>query len=211
MRASGMDDVIFSGSGTRPARNTAEVTLFSTTATATPLAPSTMPTNCRSRAASEREAGSVYRINGKESPRQGRPAPFSPTSRPAPARPPWWGRAASASSSRPSPRRAGRSWKRRTHFRPAFAPPRGGTAPARRRTELERLEDVVGQLETQIENLRRQARLRPRASATSRPTFAKRKRRCCTCVGLRPSSRPARRSRRWLAPPRSSPSAPLLR
>ena len=28
MRASGMDDVIFSGSGTRPARNTAEVTLF---------------------------------------------------------------------------------------------------------------------------------------------------------------------------------------
>ncbi|MDA4835833.1 AAA family ATPase, partial [Enterobacter hormaechei] len=28
MRASGMDDVIFSGSGTRPSRNTAEVTLF---------------------------------------------------------------------------------------------------------------------------------------------------------------------------------------
>ena len=28
MRASGMDDVIFSGSGNRPARNTAEVTLF---------------------------------------------------------------------------------------------------------------------------------------------------------------------------------------
>src|SRR5438128_12673352 len=28
MRASGMDDVIFSGSGARPARNTAEVTLF---------------------------------------------------------------------------------------------------------------------------------------------------------------------------------------
>ena len=28
MRASGMDDVIFSGSGTRPSRNTAEVSLF---------------------------------------------------------------------------------------------------------------------------------------------------------------------------------------
>ena len=28
MRASGMDDVIFSGSGSRPARNTAEVSLF---------------------------------------------------------------------------------------------------------------------------------------------------------------------------------------
>src|ERR1041384_8364330 len=28
MRASGMDDVIFSGSSTRPSRNTAEVTLF---------------------------------------------------------------------------------------------------------------------------------------------------------------------------------------
>jgi chromosome segregation protein len=28
MRASGMDDVIFSGSSTRPARNTAEVALF---------------------------------------------------------------------------------------------------------------------------------------------------------------------------------------
>jgi chromosome segregation protein len=66
MRASGMDDVIFSGGGDRPARNMAEVVLF-------------LDNRDRSAPASfndgevievcrriEREAGSTYRVNGRE-------------------------------------------------------------------------------------------------------------------------------------------------
>ena len=66
MRASGMDDVIFSGSGNRPARNSAEVML-------------TLENDDRSAPAAfndsdilevarriEREEGSAYRINGRE-------------------------------------------------------------------------------------------------------------------------------------------------
>jgi chromosome segregation protein len=66
MRASGMDDVIFSGGGDRPARNMAEVILF-------------LDNSDRSAPASfndgeiievsrriERESGSTYRVNGRE-------------------------------------------------------------------------------------------------------------------------------------------------
>ncbi|HEY8031103.1 MAG TPA: chromosome segregation SMC family protein, partial [Methylocella sp.] len=66
MRASGMDDVIFSGGGDRPARNMAEVVLF-------------LDNRDRSAPASfndgemievsrriERESGSTYRVNGRE-------------------------------------------------------------------------------------------------------------------------------------------------
>src|SRR5690554_7534518 len=66
MRASGMDDVIFSGSGTRPARNTAEVTLFldNSDRTAPPSFNASDELQVSRRI--EREAGSTYRINGKE-------------------------------------------------------------------------------------------------------------------------------------------------
>jgi len=66
MRASGMDDVIFSGSATRPARNTAEVTLFldNTDRSAPPAFNDADELQVSRRI--EREAGSVYRINGKE-------------------------------------------------------------------------------------------------------------------------------------------------
>jgi chromosome segregation protein len=66
MRASGMDDVIFSGSSTRPARNTAEVTLFldNSDRTAPPAFNDSDELQVSRRI--EREAGSVYRINGKE-------------------------------------------------------------------------------------------------------------------------------------------------
>jgi chromosome segregation protein len=42
------------------------VTLFLDNADRTAPPPSTMPTSCRSRAASSARQGSVYRINGKE-------------------------------------------------------------------------------------------------------------------------------------------------
>ena len=66
MRASGMDDVIFSGAGERPARNVAEValTLDNTRRTA-PAAFNDADVIEISRRI-EREQGSTYRINGRE-------------------------------------------------------------------------------------------------------------------------------------------------
>jgi chromosome segregation protein len=66
MRASGMDDVIFSGSGNRPARNTAEVMLtIENDERTAPAAFNDADTLEVSRKI-EREEGSVYRVNGKE-------------------------------------------------------------------------------------------------------------------------------------------------
>ncbi len=67
MRGSGMDDVIFSGSGRRPARNTAEVTLV---AEAGDVAISSVPVGdtggLEITRRIERESGSSYRVNGRE-------------------------------------------------------------------------------------------------------------------------------------------------
>lgn len=66
MRASGMDDVIFSGSGKRPARNTAEVTVsIDNTDRSAPAGHNDDDTLEISRRI-ERESGSTYRINGRE-------------------------------------------------------------------------------------------------------------------------------------------------
>ena len=66
MRASGMDDVIFSGSGNRPARNTAEVTLVIDNADRTAPAAMNDADLLEVTRRIEREAGSVYRINGRD-------------------------------------------------------------------------------------------------------------------------------------------------
>src|SRR4029079_13654947 len=66
MRAANMDDVIFSGTNNRPARNTAEVgiTIDNTTRTAPPQCNEHELLDVPRRI--EREQGSTYRINGKE-------------------------------------------------------------------------------------------------------------------------------------------------
>ena len=66
MRAAAMDDVIFSGTQTRPARNTAEVTIFldNSERLAPPEFNGTDTIEITRRI--EREAGSAYRINGKD-------------------------------------------------------------------------------------------------------------------------------------------------
>ena len=66
MRAVAMDDVIFSGTTTRPARNTAEVTIFIDNSAR--QAPSEFNANDTLEVTRriEREAGSAYRINGRE-------------------------------------------------------------------------------------------------------------------------------------------------
>src|SRR5688572_33457763 len=66
MRASGMDDVIFSGTTQRPARNMAEVTvtLENPDRTAPPQYNDSEQLEISRRI--EREAGSAYRVNGRD-------------------------------------------------------------------------------------------------------------------------------------------------
>src|SRR5919112_5589909 len=66
MRASGMDDVIFSGSGSRPARNTAEVVLTIDNSSRTAPAAFNDAETLEVSRKIEREEGSHYRINGRE-------------------------------------------------------------------------------------------------------------------------------------------------
>jgi chromosome segregation protein len=66
MRASGMDDVIFAGSGHRPARNVAEVTLTADNAGRTAPAAFNDADTLEISRRIEREQGSNYRINGRE-------------------------------------------------------------------------------------------------------------------------------------------------
>lgn len=66
MRASGMEDVIFSGGGDRPARNMAEVTLYLDNASRTAPAAYNDAEMIEVSRLIEREAGSTYRINGRE-------------------------------------------------------------------------------------------------------------------------------------------------
>lgn len=158
MRASGMDDVIFSGSATRPSRNTAEVTLFLDNADRTaPLAFNDQDELQVSRRI-EREAGSVYRINGKEARAKDVQLLFADQS--TGARSPSMvgqGRIGELIQAKPQARRqlleeaAGVSG---LHSRRHEAELRLKAAEQ----NLERLDDVVGELQQQIDNLRRQAR-----------------------------------------------------
>ncbi|WOJ88278.1 AAA family ATPase [Methylocapsa polymorpha] len=66
MRASGMDDVIFSGGGNRPARNMAEVGLVLDNAERTAPAAFNDSEILEVTRRIERESGSTYRINGRE-------------------------------------------------------------------------------------------------------------------------------------------------
>ena len=66
MRASGMDDVIFSGSGTRPSRNFAEVHFFIDNTDRTAPAAFNDAEALEVSRRIEREHGSTYRVNGRE-------------------------------------------------------------------------------------------------------------------------------------------------
>ncbi|HHZ09418.1 MAG TPA: chromosome segregation protein SMC [Rhizobiales bacterium] len=158
MRASGMDDVIFSGSGTRPARNTAEVTLFLENTDRTAPAAFNDSDELQVSRRIEREAGSVYRINGKEARARDVQLLFADQS--TGARSPSMvgqGRIGELIQAKPQARRAlleeaaGISG---LHTRRHEAELRLRAAEQ----NLERLDDVVGELESQIESLKRQAR-----------------------------------------------------
>src|SRR5262245_19170666 len=158
MRASGMDDVIFSGSATRPSRNTAEVTLFLDNSDRTAPAAFNDADELQVSRRIEREAGSVYRINGKEARAKDVQLLFADQS--TGARSPsivGQGRIGELIQAKPQARRAlleeaaGISG---LHTRRHEAELRLRAAEQ----NLERLDDVVGELESQIDNLKRQAR-----------------------------------------------------
>nr|CAD6422349.1 chromosome segregation protein SMC [Rhizobium sp. Q54] len=158
MRASGMDDVIFSGSGNRPARNTAEVMLFLDNSDRTAPAAFNDSDEIQVSRRIERENGSVYRINGKEARAKDVQLLFADAS--TGARSPSMvgqGRVGELINAKPQARRqlleeaAGISG---LHSRRHEAELRLRAAEG----NLERLEDVTAQLESQIESLKRQAR-----------------------------------------------------
>ncbi len=66
MRGSGMDDVIFAGTSTRPARNLAEVTLSLDNGDRTAPAAFNDEVDLEISRRIERDSGSAYRLNGKE-------------------------------------------------------------------------------------------------------------------------------------------------
>jgi chromosome segregation protein len=158
MRASGMDDVIFSGSGSRPARNTAEVGLYLDNSDRTAPAAFNNSDEIQVTRRIEREQGSIYRINGKEARAKDVQLLFADAS--TGARSPSMvgqGRIGELIQAKPQARRqlleeaAGISG---LHSRRHEAELRLRAAE----TNLERLDDVTSQLESQIDSLKRQVR-----------------------------------------------------
>ena len=167
MRASGMDDVIFSGSGNRPARNSAEVTLVLDNSDRT--APAALNTSdvLEVTRRIEREQGSVYRVNGKEVRARDVQLLFADASTgahsPAMVR---QGQIGELIAAKPTARRAlleeaaGISG---LHSRRHEAELRLRAAEA----NLERVDDIIAQVETQLDALKRQARLATRYRSLS--------------------------------------------
>ncbi|WP_323013502.1 chromosome segregation protein SMC, partial [Devosia sp.] len=162
MRASGMDDVIFSGSGNRPGRNSAEVTLVLDNSERTAPAAFNTADLLEVTRRIEREAGSVYRINGREVRARDVQLLFADASTgahsPAMVR---QGQIGELIAARPTARRAlleeaaGISG---LHSRRHEAELRLRGAEA----NLERVDDIIAQVEAQLETLKRQARLATR-------------------------------------------------
>jgi len=159
MRAAGMDDVIFAGSGNRPARNSAEVTLVLDNADRTAPAPLNTADVLEVTRRIEREAGSVYRVNGREVRARDVQLLFADASTgahsPALVR---QGQIGELIAAKPTARRAlleeaaGISG---LHSRRHEAELRLKGAEQ----NLERVDDVIAQVEQQLETLRKQARL----------------------------------------------------
>ncbi len=158
MRASAMDDVIFAGTALRPARNMAEVTLFIDNRDR--LAPAEFNDRDEIEISRriEREAGSAYRINGREARARDVKILFEDAATgarsPALVR---QGQISEIINAKPEARRriledaAGTAG---LHSRRHEAELRLKAAEA----NLARLDDVVGGLNTQIDSLKRQAR-----------------------------------------------------
>ncbi len=158
MRAASMDDVIFSGTTTRPGRNLAEVTMFVDNSARTAPAEFNDHDVLEITRRIEREMGSAYRVNSKETRARDIKILFEDAATgarsPALVR---QGQIAEIVNSKPEQRRriledaAGVAG---LHSRRHDAELRLRAADA----NLARVSDVLGQLNTQLEALKRQAR-----------------------------------------------------
>lgn len=167
MRASGMDDVIFSGSSNRPGRNSAEVTLILDNSDRSAPAALNVADTLEVTRRIEREQGSVYRVNGREVRARDVQLLFADASTgahsPALVR---QGQIGELISAKPVKRRAlleeaaGISG---LHSRRHEAELRLRGAEQ----NLERVDDIVAQVETQLDTLKRQARLATRYRSIS--------------------------------------------
>ena len=158
MRASSMDEVIFSGTNSRPARNNAEVAMLIDNADRSAPAAFNDQDSLDVARRIEREAGSTYRINGREVRARDVQILFADAS--TGARSPalvHQGRIGEIIQAKPEQRRrvleeaAGISG---LHARRHEAELRLKAAE----TNLLRVEDVIGQLAAQIDGLKKQAR-----------------------------------------------------
>ncbi|HXZ46576.1 MAG TPA: chromosome segregation protein SMC, partial [Pseudolabrys sp.] len=158
MRAASMDEVIFSGSNTRPARNNAEVAIAIDNSTRSAPAAFNDQDSLEIARRIERDAGSSYRINGREVRARDVQILFADAS--TGARSPalvHQGRIGEIIQAKPEQRRrvleeaAGVAG---LHARRHEAELRLKAAE----TNLVRVEDVIGQLTAQIDGLKKQAR-----------------------------------------------------
>jgi len=167
MRASGMDDVIFSGSGGRPSRNTAEVTLVIDNSDRSAPAAFNDTDILEVTRRIEREAGSVYKINGKDVRARDVQLLFADASTgsrsPALVR---QGQIGELINAKPTSRR--RLLEEAAGISGLYS--RRHEAELRLKaaeSNLERLTDLSGQIESQLANLKRQARHAVRYKAIS--------------------------------------------
>src|ERR1700736_5187390 len=167
MRAADMDDVIFSGSNSRPARNTGEVMLFLDNSDRTAPAQFNEQEALEVSRRIERESGSTYRVNGREVRARDVQILFADAS--TGARSPalvHQGRIGEIIQAKPAQRRrvleeaAGVAG---LHARRHEAELRLNAAAH----NLARVEDVLTQLATQVDGLKRQARQAIRYRAVS--------------------------------------------
>jgi chromosome segregation protein len=158
MRGNGMEDVIFGGTGMRPMRNHAEVTLVIDNTDRTAPSPYNELDTIEITRRIEREAGSVYRINGRDVRQRDVQIFFADASTgsasPALVR---QGQISVLISQKPLARRAileeaaGISG---LHQRRHEAELRLKAAE----TNMARLDDIIAEIETQLQGLKRQAR-----------------------------------------------------
>ncbi|MEX2449675.1 MAG: chromosome segregation protein SMC [Rhodospirillales bacterium] len=158
MRGSGMDDMIFSGTNDRPARNVAEVTLSLDNSERTAPALFNDSTELNVSRRIERETGSTYRLNGKEVRARDVQLLFADSATGARS-------TALVSQGRIGAIIAAKPVDRRKLLEEAAGitglHSRRHEAELRLRaaeTNLERLEDILGTLDVQMQSLKKQAR-----------------------------------------------------
>jgi len=158
VRGGEMDDVIFSGSAGRPSRNVAEVTLFIDNADRKAMGPYADFDTIEVSRRIEREAGSVYRINGRDARQRDVQIFFADAS------------SGAGSTAFVRQGQIGLLISQKPLARRAILEEAAGIAGLHQRrheaelrlkaaeTNLGRLEDVIREVETQLAALKRQAR-----------------------------------------------------